>query len=802
MDQQHDIVIVGGGIIGCSIAYHLATTTDLSVVLLERSKLTSGTTWHAAGLVAELRASPNLTRLAKYSGALYETLQNEGEALGFNRIGALTVARNDARAFELKKQAAMARHNGVTCQWLDGAALAERWPHLYTDDLTGGVYMPNDGQTNPVDATMALARLARRAGAEIREDTPVLELIADGGTIRGVETAGGFIAANKVVVCAGLWSRALGAGVGARFPLYPAEHFYAVTESVTIDGDTPIVRVPDDGVYIKPDAGRLLIGCFEREAKPLDPDSLPADFSFGELPFDLEHFAPYLEAGLARIPEAANVGIRTWFNGPESFTPDGRYMLGESPDVAQLYVAAGFNSIGIQSAGGVGHVMAQWLVDGHAPMDLWEVDVRRFFPFHNDNHYLVARTAESLGRLYAMHWPYFQYTSARDQRRSPVHDALAAAGACFGELAGWERANWYGEPGSKPTYAYSYERQNWFEHARAEHRAVRSDVAFFDQTSFAKYSVSGADACRYLDRLSTANMDVPPGKIVYCQWLNERGGIEADVTITRLTETRYWVVSAAASAVRDLHWMHRHAAGFAVDITDITADYAVFGVMGPNARRHLQPLTDADLSHELFPFASAQTIDIAGTPVHAARLTYVGALGWELYVRRDAAAGVYRALTGHPIRHAGYHAMDSLRLEKAYRHWGHDISDEDTLLEAGLSFTADWDTNFIGREALVAQKARGLERRLTLFRVMDDVTLLTHDEPVRQNGKPVGHVVSSAYSYQFDCSLAFAYVQGEAGFSRQSVIDAEYTIEVGDREVPAQASLRALFDPENAEIHC
>ena len=802
--EKYDIVIVGGGIIGCSIAYHLTLENpERSVCLLERAKLTSGTTWHAAGLVAELRASANLTRLAKYSGELFEQLQADGEPLGYKRVGALTLAKNADRTYELQKQAAMARHNGVDCNWLSAGAIAERWPHINTEDLTGGVYMPNDGQTNPVDTTLALARLAKARGAFIQEDTPVTSLLVEKGQVHGVRTTEQEITAGQVVLCAGLWTRQLGLDAGANFPLYPAEHFYAVTESMATDiNDWPIVRVPDDGVYIKPDAGRLLIGCFERTAKPLDPATLPDDFSFAELPFDLDHFAPYLASGLERIPQATETGIRTWFNGPESFTPDGRYMLGESPEIAQLFVAAGFNSIGIQSAGGVGRVMAHWLAHRRPPMDLWEVDVRRFAPLQNDPEFLVERTSESLGLLYAMHWPYFQHTSARKQRLSPLHEQLASAGACFGELAGWERANWYAKPSTPPQYEYSYGRQNWFDQSHREYQAVRENVALFDQTSFAKYLVSGKDACKLLNLLSTANLDVQPGSVVYCQWLNDSAGIEADLTITRLDETNYWVVSGAVCAVRDLHWLHRHAGGYDVEITDITGQYAVLGVMGPQARTHLQPLSDNDLSNEAFPFASSAMIELGGVKVRATRITYVGALGWELYVPWTDAPALYAAITTTPIQHAGYHAMDSLRMEKAYRHWGHDITDEDTPLEAGLSFTADWNKPFIGRDALAAQKEAGFEKRLALFHLQDPTALLTHDEPIWCDGKTVGHIVSSAYGYGFDGCLGFGYVHGERGTSRKALLAGDYEIEVADGRISASASLRALYDPNNSEIRC
>ncbi len=805
MADSFDVIVIGGGIIGASMAYHLACETPRrSVCLLERSKLTSGTTWHAAGLVAELRASANLTRLARYSGELYDRLQTQGEALGFRRVGALTLATHSDRQYELLKLAAMARHNGVDCTWWSADAIAERWPHIYSEDLLGGVYMPRDGQTNPVDTTLALARLAKANGALIKEDTAVTQILVENGIATGVRTADADYHASQVVVCAGLWSRSLGAQVGAHFPLYPAEHFYAVTEAVDTPADAPIVRVPDHGVYIKPDAGRLLIGCFERQAKPLDPARLPADFSFDELPFDLEHFAPYLERGLGRIPAAASSGIRTWFNGPESFTPDGRYMLGESPHVAQLFVAAGFNSIGIQSAGGVGKVMAQWLDRRRPPMDLWEVDVRRFEPFQNQDEYLIERTSESLGLLYAMHWPYFQHESARHQKQSPVHDLLVQQGACFGELAGWERPNWYAQPGETPQYEYSYGRQNWFECTRAECNAVREAVALFDQTSFAKYEIAGTDACRFLNRLSTGDLEVAPGKVTYCQWLNTDGGIEADVTITRVAEDVYWVISTAACVTRDLHWLNRHRGDHRVDINNITNAYAVFGVMGPQAREHLQRLTDTSLDAKDFAFGTSAQLDIGGVSVRAMRITYVGELGWELYVPAQDAVALYRVLTSAPIQHAGYHAMDSLRMEKAYRHWGHDITEEDTPVQAGLTFTAAFGKpgGFIGQDVLARQKAEGVNRRLALFQLQDSTTLLTHDEPIWQDDQTVGHIVSSAYSYTFNCSVGLGYVHGEPVISRRQILQGTYHVEVADQKVPARVSLRALYDPDNQRIHC
>jgi 4-methylaminobutanoate oxidase (formaldehyde-forming) len=700
----------------------------------------------------------------------------------------------------------MARSCDIDCRWLSAAELSERWPHLKTDDVEGGVYMPRDGQTNPVDTTLALAAAARRLGVIIREKTPVRKLAVEGGRIIGVETDDGLIAADKVLLAAGLWTRQLALEAGASVPLYPCEHYYAVTEAVDLPELTPIIRVPDDGIYLKPDAGRLLIGSFEREAKPVDPASLLEDFSFGELPFDLEHFAPYLGRGLERLAGIASVGIRTWFNGPESFTPDGRYLLGETPGVKNLYVAAGFNSIGIQSAGGVGRVMAQWLDENRPGLDLWDVDVRRFEPFQNETDYLSDRAAESLGLLYAMHWPYQQPDSARDQRRSPLHDRLAARGACFGELAGWERPNWYASSGQPASYEYSYGRQNWFENSAAEHRAVRSDVALFDQTSFAKLEIGGPEACRFLNRVCTAEMDVPVGSIVYTQCLNEQGGIEADVTVTRLEDELFLYVTGAACRVRDTVWLERQARSLDVEIADRTESLAVLGVMGPNARTLLSGRTSDDLSAEAFPFATSREIELCGSRVRASRITYVGALGWELYIDRDQALRVYDGLSvtseGSEVPLAGYHAMDSLRLEKAYRHWGHDITDEDTPLEAGLSFTCAWNKpgGFIGREALLAQKRRGLNKRLVLFALEDPAALLYHDEPIWADGERVGRITSGAYGHSLGRALGFGYVTLLEPFLLSSLGGKSFFVEVGEEMIPARISTRALYDPKQHEI--
>ena len=806
-----DSVIIGGGIVGASIAYHLAEIGYTDVCLIERGQLTCGTTWHAAGLVAELRATPNLTRLAKYSAELYESLEASGEPTGFRRVGALTLATNTDRVIELKRQASMAANNGVDTHWLSPAEITDRWPHIAVDEIRGALYLPRDAQTSPVETTLALARVAKKHGIDIFEGVSVTSIETEDGVVTGVRTDDGDIQCRQIVICAGLWSRTLALSAGAILPLYAAEHFYAVTQPLDLPADAPIVREPDAGIYLKPDAGRMLVGCFEQDAKPLDSSLLADDFAFAELPFDLDHFAPYLQSAIERIPQLAELGIRTWFNGPESFTPDGRYILGALPEATGLFAACGFNSIGIQSAGGVGQVMARWLTGEYPGMDLWEVDVRRFFAFQNNEPYLVHRTSESLGLLYAMHWPHRQYESARPILQSPLHDRLASQGACFGELAGWERANWYGEPGTQPSYEYSYARQNWFEPAGFEHRAVRNDVALFDQTSFAKYQINGPDACRFLNYLCTANVDVPLNRVVYCQWLNEQGGIEADVTVTRLAADRYWVISAAPCARRDLAWLNSHRASAEVDIVDITHDYAVIGVMGPNSRALLSPHTAESFDHDQFPFATSRQLVLAGRQLRATRITYVGTLGWELYIPWDDAAAVYDVLAESSPVHAGYHAMDSLRMEKAYRHWGHDICDEDSPLEAGLGFTIDWDKpgGFSGIDALREQRKSGVKRRLGLFTLADPTPLLFHDEPIWCDGRRAGRITSGAFGHTLGASLGFGYVSSAGGgdadddvpLTRKAMLAGRYEIEIAGEKVPAKCSMRALYDPENTFIH-
>lgn len=804
------VVIVGGGIVGCSLAYHLGKRGCREVVLLERRKLTCGTTWHAAGLVGQLRATHNLTRLAQYTTNLYAGLEAEtGQATGFRQRGSLAVASHADRFEELRRGAAMARCFGLAVEVLTPREAGALYPLLETEDLVGAVFLPKDGQTNPVDTAQALAKGARASGARILEDTPVTAVLHRAGRVTGVRTPQGEIAAEIVVNCAGMWGRDLAASCGVTVPLHAAEHFYIVTEPMAeVSPKLPVLRDPDSRAYFKEEAGKLLVGWFEATAKPWGMAGIPEDFSFDTLPADIEHIEPELERAIHRVPALGKAGIKLFFNGPESFTPDNRYLLGEAPELRNFWLACGFNSIGIQSAGGAGKVLADWILDGHPPMDLWDVDIRRSMPFQRNRRYLRDRTVETLGLLYDMHWPFRQVESARGVRRSPLHHRLAAEGACFGELAGWERANWFAPPGVKPEYRYSYGRQNWFEFSAAEHHAVREAVGLFDQTSFGKYIVEGPDAEAVLDRISANNIAVPPGRCVYTQWLNERGGIEADLTVTRESETRFLVVTSAASQTRDLAWLKRNVPADArVAVFDATSAYAVLGIMGPNARALLQSLTDDDLSNAAFPFATSREIDLAYARVRATRITYVGELGWELYIPSEFALGVYDAILAagaeFGLKHAGYHALNSLRVEKAYRHWGHDITEEDTPLEAGLGFAVAFGKArpFIGRDALLRQRDAGLKRRLATFALDDSRRMLYHNEPIWRDGELVGRTTSGMFGHTIGRPLAFGYVEHHGRIVEPEFFrTGRYEIEVAGERTPARCTLAALYDPKSERI--
>jgi len=812
--SRAEVVIIGGGIIGCSIAYHLAKLGITDVLLLERRQLTCGTTWHAAGLVPQLRATRTLTELAKYTSELLKTLEAEtGQATGFKQNGSIGVALNEARFEEFKRTGAMGRAFGVEAEFLTPSEVIAKYPLLEGKGVVGGIWTPNDGQTNPIDTTMAYAKGARKHGVKIIEQALVTDVVVENGRAVGVHVLKdgieGVVRAGTVVLAAGMWSAELGRKLGLRLALQAAEHFYVVTEPIPgLPHDLPVLRVPDEWAYVKEDAGKLLLGAFEPVAKPWALDGIPAEFCFDQLPDDLDHFEPVLTATMQRLPVLQTAGIATWFNGPESFTPDDRYLMGETAEVRDLFVACGFNSIGIQSSGGAGKVLAQWIRDRRAPVDLPGMDVRRMHPVQGTRAFLADRTTESLGLLYQMHWPFRQAETARGARRTPLHDRLLSLGACMGELHGWERANWYAEPGSDPRYEYSWGRQNWFERTAAECRAVSEGVALFDQSSMAKFLVQGRDAVRVLNRLSTAQIDVPAGRIVYTQWLNILGGIEADLTVTRLDEQSFLVVTSVASHVHDFAHL-RHAIGpdEFCSVTDVTAGWSLLSVMGPRSRDLLSAVSGADFSNAAFPFGTSREIEIGYAVLRASRITYVGELGWELYVPADGAVHLFERLWAAGgdlgLKLAGFHALNACRTEKGYRHWGHDIGIEDTPLEAGLAFTCAWNKpgGFTGREALLRQRDTGVQhKRLLQFRLDSATELLFHEEPIFADGLPAGVITSGMYGHRVEAAIGMGFVKPGTAVTPDWVAATRFEIGVGDRRVPARAQLGAWYDPQGKKI--
>ncbi|MFT5501042.1 MAG: glycine cleavage system aminomethyltransferase T/glycine [Woeseiaceae bacterium] len=811
LPQKANVIIIGGGVIGCSLAYHLADIGWSDIILLERQQLTSGTTWHAAGLVGQLRTSINMTKLARYTSELYRGLEAEtGQATGYRQCGSISIANNAERFEELKRSASMAKVFDLEVNVISAADIGKHYPLIRTDDLVGGIHIPSDGYANAVDITQALAKGARNRGASIFQDSKVTQILHDGTRVTGVKTPGGDIEANYVVICGGMWSRDLAATVGVNIPLHACEHYYVLFESVAgLHPDLPVLRDYDACTYYKYDAGKLLVGAFEPSARPWGQDGIADDFCFDEIAGDFEHFQPVLEDAMERLPALQDAGIQKFFCGPESFTPDVRYHIGQAPELRNCYVAAGLNSIGLQSAGGIGKVLAEWMRDDKPPVDLWEVDVRRNMPFQGNRKYLRERVGESLGLLYATHWPYRQYETSRGVRKSALFDRLKAAGACHGEAFGWERPNWYAPNGVEPQYEYSYWRQNWFDHSAAEHKAVREKAGLFDQSSFAKFRLEGRDALRVLNNVCANDVDVSSGRIVYTQWLNDDGGIEADLTVTRLSECAFLIVTAAETETRDFYWLKQHIPDNAhCVLTNVTSGMGVISIMGPNSRDLLQSLTPDDLDNETFPFATSREIELGYAIVRASRITFVGELGWELYIPTEFVAGVYDEIRAagdnFGLVHAGYHALNSLRIEKAYRHWSHDITDEDSPLEAGLGFAVKFDKpqGFIGRDALLRQKEAGVSRRLLQFRLDDPEPLLYHNEPVWRDNELVGHITSGAYGHSLGSCIGLGYVSTNPGSPAAEALQGKIEIEVAGERIPARASLKPMYDPCNDRIRC
>jgi glycine cleavage system T protein len=812
------VVIIGGGVVGCSVAYHLAKLGWRDVLLLERKQLTSGTTWHAAGLIGQLRATANMTRLARYGAELYGNLEAEtGIATGFRRVGSLSLALTSERLEELKRGASMARAYDVDVEEISVSEVARRHPLVSLDGVVGAIYLPRDGQADPANVALAMARGATMHGVVVRENVKVTGITVEGGSVSSVVTDHGTVSAEIVVNCAGMWGRDIGRMAGVHLPLQACEHFYVVSEpSDEIPKGLPVLRVTDECAYYKEDAGKIMLGAFEPKAKPWGMDGIPETFCFDELPYDLEHFQPILEAATRRMPLLGRLGIRSFFNGPESFTHDNRYLLGETPEVKGFYVACGFNSVGIQSAGGAGKALAEWIVGGAAPFDLWDVDVRRTFPHQATRAFIVPRVSETLGLLYADHFPHRQFATSRGIRRSPVHEQLARHGACFGETAGYERPQWYLSPdevrrGLKPSPHDTWSRPEWFANVAAEHQATREAVTVFDMSPFGKFRVEGRDAEAVLQRICANDVAVPVGRIIYTPWLNERGGIEADLTVTRLGPTSYLVVTGAATTRRDLVWLQHHIPDGAHCVAiDVSSSEACIGLMGPRSRALLASLTPDDVSNVALPFSRMRTIELGMAHVRAHRITYVGELGYEIYVPSEFAVHVLDVLLAagapHGLRLAGLRALDALRIEKAYRHFGHDISDEDHVLEAGLGFAVKTGKPdrifgpFIGREAVLRKREAGLGRRLLQFRLTDPEPLLFHTEPIVRNGAIVGHVTSGAYGHTLGAAVGLGYVRCWPDESTEELLAAHYEIEVAGRRIPAHASLEPIYDPKSTRV--
>jgi sarcosine dehydrogenase len=806
------IIIIGGGIVGCSVAYHLGKTGLTDVLLLEKDKLTSGSTWHAAGLVGQLRTSANITQLLGYSVKLYRELEAEtGLATGWKMNGGLRIACNQERWTEVKRQATTAHSFGLDMHLLTPKEAQDLWPLMQVDDIVGAAFLPTDGQANPSDITQALAKGARMGGVTIKEGVRVTGFEMADGAIRAVITDQGTIACEKAVICGGQWTRSLAQKAGTNVPLVSVQHQYIVTERIEgVTADLPTLRDPDRLTYWKEEVGGLVMGGYEPNPKIWGDGVAPQNFAFQLLDEDWDHFTPIMELALGRVPALEKAGIKQMINGPESFTPDGNWMIGESPEVKNLFIGAGFNAFGIASAGGAGMALAEWVAKGAPPFDVWPVDIRRFGRNHQDTAYVRTRTMEAYAKHYTMAWPLEEMKSARPLRRSPLYASLKAQGACFGEKLGWERPNWFAENMEEPVDHYSYDRSkwSWFDAVGREHRACREAAVLFDQTSFAKFMVTGKDAEQALQWLCANDIGKPPGKLTYTQMLNAKGGIEADLTVARLSQETFYIVTGTGFATHDFNHIHRNRPDDLNDckISDVTSQYATLVLMGPKAREILQALTTSDLSNNAFPFGSLQNISAAHCPVMALRVTYVGELGYELHCGVEFAATLYEAIMAegakHGIRNAGYRAIESLRLEKGYRAWGADIGPDHSPFMAGLGWAVKLkkDIPFLGREALVEAQTKPFPRLFAGFAVDDPKVVLLGRETIYRNGQRVGWLSSAGWGYSLNCNLGYGYVRRAEGVDADFVLSGDYALEVATERVKARVFLDPLYDPKADRI--
>jgi 4-methylaminobutanoate oxidase (formaldehyde-forming) len=826
LPTETKVAIVGGGIAGASIAYHLTNLGWKDVVLLEQNKLGGGTTWHAAGMVGRLRTTNSMTKINQASAELYAGLEKEtGHSVGWKQVGSVIVGKSKDRMIQLQRTCAMAELMGVEAHIVSADEAQSRWPLIRKDDLLGAAWLPHDGKVIPKEVPVALAKAATQRGAKVIEGVRVLNIEHKAGRVTGVTTDQGSIKAEFVVLTGGMWSRELGLRCGVNLPLYPVEHHYIVTNPIEGAFDElPLGRDPDLCIYFRGEGNGIMLGAFQKFTKPWLVDKIPDDFSFKLLDADWEKYEEPLAAGRWRIPALEKCGFEKFVNGPESFTPDNNWLMGETPELRNLFVMTGFNSIGIASSGGAGKYLAEWIIEGRPTMDLWSVDVRRFGPWANNRAFLRERVTEVLGLHYRMAWPNRELETGRNLRKSPLHDRLAAAGACFGVKNGWERPNWFARPNASPsplggeragvrgesfadnpTIEYSFGQQNWFANHAAEHRATRENVAVFDQTGFSKFVFKGDDVVNVLQRICGNNVDVPIGQAVYTGLFNERGGFESDLTVIRTGVREYFIITGSSQTVRDFDWITRNVrVGERAELVDVTNAYSIIGVMGPNSRPLLNRVTNANLSNAAFPFLSSKIISVGHATVRAVRITYVGELGWELHVPMDQAALVYDTMmsAGKDLgaANAGHYAINSLRLEKGYRAWGAELSPDDTPLEAGLGFAIDWNKPFLGREALLAQKQTGVKRKLTIFVLEDPEPVLWGSEPIYRDGKPVGYTTSGSYGHSVGSAIAMGYVNNAAGVTTEFIQSGRFEINVSGRRYAAKAHLRPPYDPERKKI--
>jgi 4-methylaminobutanoate oxidase (formaldehyde-forming) len=805
--ERTKVVVIGGGVVGCSVAYHLAKFGWKDVILLERDQLTSGTTWHAAGLVSQLGPSAAITKIRKYSLDLYKKLEKEiGFSSGLKLNGALSIASTKGRWQELLRQATTAQLFGVNVEVLSIEQIKKIYPIINVKDVIGGIFMPGDGQADPVGVTNLLAKAAKNEGAKIFQNLPVQKILTKNGKVHGVKLMDKTIECEYVVLATGMWSRQIGEDIGVSIPLYPAEHFYVITEPMNdLPKNIPVLRDFDDSLYLKEDAGKMLIGIFEGKSIPAfdKTNRVPEDFSFGEFPENFEHFEPYLNASLKRVPILEKAGIRKFFAGPESFTPDTNTLLGEVPEVRNLFSCCGLNSIGIGSGGGVGKVTAEWMMKSYTNEDLFIYDIKRFQKFHSKISFIKERVTETLGDLYGMHWPYKQHKTSRNQKLLPYHEELKNAGACFGVVAGYERPMWFSRDGAKPNYDYSYNYQNWYPSVEHETINTRQNIGLFDLTPFAKFELKDPLAHDELQRICTADIKNEKGRATYTQMLNIEGGIEADLTVVCLDKNYFRIVSSAATRIRDKHHILKHLDP-KVALRDVTEDYACLGVFGPKSRNLLTEMAGNNFQTRDFPFATGKNIIIKNIKIWAQRLSYVGELGWELYIPTKEAKIIYNLIiklgTKHELSHAGVHAMDTLRMEKGYLHWGHDISPEENQYEAGLSFAISFkkNTNFIGKDYLKKIEKKKAKKKLIILSLKDSkpgFPLLLHDEPIYCNGEIIGRTTSGNYSFNYQKNISFGYVNSDINLEGKSI-----EIEVEKKKYKAILENKPLHDFDNKII--